>query len=194
LAELPRTRAQCTICKSAPALAHLLEPVLGRERTDERRLRPALDVAHEVQAPVDAVRAIDVREPGRTEHHRVARGRPAERMTRRILLVVRLDLDDRAADAVDEERHADQVGRHLVHRAGEEVTPEHVDPVRARPLAEAEEDHLRRAIRHHGDYRAEERTSATRSWESPSNAVKNGSASVRELASSDTGHIPSRKP
>ena len=47
-------------------------------------------------------------------------------MTRGILLVVRLDLDDRAADAVDEERHADEVGRDLVHRPGEEVTRERV--------------------------------------------------------------------
>src|ERR1700730_5711390 len=36
--------------------------------------------------------------------------------------------------------------------------------------------------------------SATRSCASPSSAVKNGSARVRELASSETGHIPSRNP
>src|SRR5438128_8037537 len=35
---------------------------------------------------------------------------------------------------------------------------------------------------------------ATRSCASRSRAVKNGSASVRELSSSDTGHIPSRNP
>jgi hypothetical protein len=42
-------------------------------------------------------------------------------VSRRVLVVVRLDLDDRPADAVDQQRDAEQVGRDLVNRAGEEV-------------------------------------------------------------------------
>jgi hypothetical protein len=40
---------------------------------------------------------------------------------RRILGVVRLDLDDRAADTVDKQRGADQLRRDLVDAAGEEL-------------------------------------------------------------------------
>ena len=43
-------------------------------------------------------------------------------------------------------------------------------------------------------YSAAASASATRSCWSRSSAVKNGSAIVRELRSSDTGHIPSRNP
>jgi hypothetical protein len=42
-----------------------------------------------------------------------------------ILVVVGLDLDDRTAHAVDEQRHADQVGRHVVNAPGEEVGRDH---------------------------------------------------------------------
>jgi hypothetical protein len=45
-------------------------------------------------------------------------------VTRGILVVVRLDLHDPAADAVDEQGDADQVGRDVVDAAREELTPE----------------------------------------------------------------------
>jgi hypothetical protein len=38
-------------------------------------------------------------------------------VARRILLVVGLDLDDRPADAVDEERAPDEIRRDVVHAA-----------------------------------------------------------------------------
>ena len=50
--------------------------------------------ADEVEAPVDAVRAIDVGAAGRPEHHGVARRVAAEAVRRRIVLVVGLGLDD----------------------------------------------------------------------------------------------------
>ena len=64
---------------------------------------------------MDPVGAIDVGVPAGQEHRRVAL-RPAvpEAVRRRILVVVRLELDDRAADAVDEELSADQLWRDLV--------------------------------------------------------------------------------
>jgi hypothetical protein len=64
---------------------------------------------------VDAVRAIDVRVASRQEHRGVALRAPvAEAVGGGILVVVRLDLDDRPADTVDEELRADQLRRDLV--------------------------------------------------------------------------------
>ena len=69
---------------------------------------------------MDAVRAVDVGVPGRSEHRGVPRRLPAVAVAAGIVGVVRLDLDDHAADAVDEQRGADELGRDLVHRAREE--------------------------------------------------------------------------
>ena len=49
-------------------------------------------------------------------------------MARGILVVVCLDLDDAAADATEEQGHADQVGRDLVDAAREELSADHVFP------------------------------------------------------------------
>src|SRR5262249_11463122 len=49
---------------------------------------------------------------------------PGEAVASRILLVVRLDLDDHSAYAVEEQRRADQLGCDLVHRAREELRRE----------------------------------------------------------------------
>ena len=74
---------------------------------------------------MDPVRAVDVRVPRRAEHGGVSLRAAAEPVARRILVMVGLDLDDRAPHSVDEERHAEQVGRDLVHRAGEEIPADH---------------------------------------------------------------------
>jgi hypothetical protein len=49
----------------------------------------------------------------------------------RVLLVVGLDLDDRAPRAVEEELGADQLGRDLVDAAVEEVAREGAGPLAA---------------------------------------------------------------
>src|SRR5205823_10455577 len=64
-------------------------PICGRERADQHRAGAALRLAYEVEAPVHAVRAVDVGVAGRTEHHAVALGAAAERMRGRIGVVVR---------------------------------------------------------------------------------------------------------
>ena len=51
---------------------------------------------------MDAVGTVDVRIPGRAEHHGVALGAANVGMRRRIGVVIGLDLDDHAADAIDE--------------------------------------------------------------------------------------------
>jgi hypothetical protein len=63
---------------------------------------------------------------GRPEHRGVAGGAAGVAVRRRILMVVGLDLDDRAADAVDEERRSDQLLGDFVHRPGEEIASDHV--------------------------------------------------------------------
>ena len=68
-----------------------------------------------------AVGAVDVRVTGRAEHRRIALGAAAVAVRGRILLVVGLDLDDHAADTVDVELGADELGGDLVDAAGETV-------------------------------------------------------------------------
>ncbi|CAN7697332.1 hypothetical protein LJR290_005707 [Variovorax sp. LjRoot290] len=75
--------------------------------------------ADEVEAPVDAVGAIDVGAPRRPEHRGVALGRAAEAVRGRVVAIVGLGLDDAAADAVDQQRDADQQARDLMRGRGE---------------------------------------------------------------------------
>ena len=73
---------------------------------------------------MDPVGAVDVRVAGWPEHRGVARGPAAEAVCGRVLVVVGLDLDDLAAHLVDEQRHAHELRRDLVHASGEEVPAE----------------------------------------------------------------------
>jgi len=69
---------------------------------------------------VDAVGAIDVRVAARQEHRPVARAAAAEiAVAGRFLVVVRLDLHDHAADAVDVQLGADELRGDLEHGARE---------------------------------------------------------------------------
>jgi hypothetical protein len=115
---------QSRIVKSATG-AHHVEAVPRLERPDQHGARRPLLLANEVETPVDAVRAVDVGVPGRPEHRGVPLGSPPVAVSGGILVVVGLDLDDRTAHAVDEQRHADQVGRHVVNAPGEEVGRDH---------------------------------------------------------------------
>ena len=122
LAEPARPAAEEPWVVEPAPLAHRVETVRRLERAHEHRVRDALVLADEVQAPVDPVRAVDVRVAGRAEHRGVPLGTAAEAVARRVLVVVGLDLDDPPADPVDEQRHADQRGRDLVDAAGEEAS------------------------------------------------------------------------
>ena len=91
------------------------------QRADEHRGRAAFAFADEVDAPVDAVGAVDVGEARRAEHHGVARRHPAIAVRGRLGVVIGLELDDDAAHAVEQQRRANQFGRDLVHAAGKEL-------------------------------------------------------------------------
>ncbi len=68
---------------------------------------------------MDAVGTVNVGVTRRPEHHGIALGLAAEAVRRRIGVVIGLDLDDPAADAVDQQRRPDQIGRDLMNAAGE---------------------------------------------------------------------------
>ena len=70
---------------------------------------------------MNAVGAIDIDVAGRAEHDGVALGWAAKAVRRRFGMMIGLDLDQPPADTVDEERHADQIGRHLKDAAVEEA-------------------------------------------------------------------------
>ncbi len=51
---------------------------------------------------MNAIGAIDISKAGRTEHDGIARGLAAKAVRRRLGVVVGFDLDDAAADAVEQ--------------------------------------------------------------------------------------------
>src|SRR5262249_47284979 len=93
-----------------------------RQGADQHRAGAAVRLAYEVETPVDAVGAIDVGVARWAEHHLVAGGLPDEGMRRRIGVVVGLGLHDDAADALEQQRRADEIGGDDVHAAGEEAS------------------------------------------------------------------------
>ena len=126
LAEAPGAGAEEALLLEPAPGAHRLEPLRRLERANEHRARDAFLLADEVEAPVDAVRAVHVRVTGRAEHRLVPRRTPAEAVRGGVLLVVGLDLDDDTADAVHEERRPDELGCHLVHAPCEKGALDHV--------------------------------------------------------------------
>src|SRR5947208_3004400 len=70
---------------------------------------------NKIGAPMDAIGTIDIGKTRRAEHHAVAWRRSAKGMRGGIGVMIGLDLDDDAADAVDQKRRADQIGRDLMH-------------------------------------------------------------------------------
>src|SRR5262245_45573047 len=77
-------------------------------------------LAHEIDTPVNPVRAIDIGIARRAEHHSVACGWPAKAMRRWVGVVIGLDLDDQPADAIDSQRRTDQIGCDRMYTAVKE--------------------------------------------------------------------------
>src|ERR1700732_3914840 len=105
-----------------PSAAHRGHAVGRLQGADQHRARRTLLFADEIDAPMDAVGAIDVSEAGWAKHHSVARCGTPNRVRRRLGVMIGLDLDDDAADAVHQQGGADQVGRDLMHAASKEST------------------------------------------------------------------------
>ena len=95
-------------------------PVVGSMARISTAPAEPCGLTDEIHTPVDAVGLVDIDVARRPEHHRIAGGRAAIAVRCGIGMMVSLDLDDPAADAVDKQRHPDQFGRDLVHAALEE--------------------------------------------------------------------------
>lgn len=104
----------------AAAPAHEWQTGCWLERPDQDGAGRAGRLADEVQAPVNAIGAIDVGVARRAEHDRIACRRPAKAVRGRIGVMIRLDFDQPPADPIEEERRPDQVARDLVNAAAEE--------------------------------------------------------------------------
>ena len=118
--QLPRTRAQRSLVGQSTPSPHRRYAVGRFQRADQHRAGGTFLFAHEIDAPVDAVGAIDIGEARRAEHDGISRRRPSEGVCGRLRVMIGLDLDDDAADAVHQHRSPDQVRRDLVHATGEE--------------------------------------------------------------------------
>jgi hypothetical protein len=117
LTELAGSRTQRALLLQAAAAAHGGYAVRRLQRADQHGAGRACRLADEIDAPVDAVGAVDISKSGWAEHHEVARCGAAKRVRSRVQMVIGLDLDDDTADAVDQERCSDQVGGNLMHAA-----------------------------------------------------------------------------
>src|ERR1700722_10978965 len=121
LAQAAGARAQQAHVAHATPAAHCRDALERLDRADQHRTGAAFRLAHEVHAPVDAVGAIDVDVAGRAEHHGVALGATAITVPCGIGVVIGLDLDDAAADAMAQKDRADQIRRDRVHAAGKKT-------------------------------------------------------------------------
>lgn len=116
LAYPPGTRTkQALVCNAAPGL-HDFQPCHRFKRADKDARAVTLRPAHEVEAPVDSIGAVNVGVAGRTEHDLVSPGWPAEAVGSRIFMIIRLHLDDAPTDAVDQQDCPDQGLRHFERR------------------------------------------------------------------------------
>jgi len=119
LPDPPGTGAQQPQVLEAAAFAHARQSVRRLQRADQHPGAVPGLAADEVQAPMDAVGAVDVGVARGAEQRGIARPLATEAVGGRLGAVVGLGLDDAPAHAVDQQRDADQPARHLVRRAFE---------------------------------------------------------------------------
>src|SRR6266568_3392318 len=114
LGEPPRSRAEQAIRLYPAPGSHGHQSRARLECPDQNRAGDALALADEIDAPVHPIGAVDIGVAGRTEHRCVARRASAETVGRGVLVIISLDLDDPAADAVHEQLRPDQIRGHVV--------------------------------------------------------------------------------
>jgi hypothetical protein len=126
LAQATRAGAELPHRLDAAPCPHDLQPGGGLDRPDQHGTAQRLGTADGVEAPVQAVGAIDIGVPGWTEHGGIARRTAPMAVRGGILMVIGLGLDDQPADPVDQQPGPDQITRHRHDVAGEEGTWQHV--------------------------------------------------------------------
>ena len=85
LAQFPRARQQVSVVCSASTLSHQLNPRDRFCRANQNGGSVARPVCHDVEHPVDAVIEVDVGQSWAIEHHAIALGNPAVRVTPRVV-------------------------------------------------------------------------------------------------------------
>ena len=107
--------------------AHVLDASDRLERADQHSGRKSALIRDDIEAPVNAVDAVDVRDSGLTEHRLVARGATdAKRGVRGVVVrsYVRFGFDDPAARFIAADRgyelHTEQLTRDHLRRARKE--------------------------------------------------------------------------
>lgn len=135
LGELAGTVAEIAVgAGRRAAFAHRLEAGGRLQGPHQHRRRDALGLADEVQQAVDAVGEVDVGAAWRAEEDAGALGEADVGVTGGVGLLVALGLDDRAADAAEEEAAANQLAGDSVDRAGKKIVTETgIRPPRSRP-------------------------------------------------------------
>ena len=113
LTDAAGARTQQPNVVQAATAAHGVESVGRFDGADQHAGTVAGLAADGIQAPVNAVRAVDISVPGRAEHRRIARPWATMAVRGGIVDVVGLGLDDAATDAVDQQQHADQPPCHI---------------------------------------------------------------------------------
>ena len=121
----------------ATPATHLVDAGHRRDRTDEHGRAAAARAGDDVGAGVDAVRQVAVQVARRTEHHRVARRLPAERVGGRIVRRVGLHLHDAADTRTVHEQLVEQRRCHIGRLSLERPTIERHPPHRTQPVAMA---------------------------------------------------------
>src|SRR5258708_1159497 len=121
LAQASRTGAEPALVRDPAVPAHGRDAIGRLECPDQNGAGAAGGLADEIEAPVNAIRAINIGVAGSAEHYSVAWRAPAIAVGGRIGVVIGLDLDDDPADPTALERGTDQVGSDCVHAARKEA-------------------------------------------------------------------------
>src|SRR5215468_8328959 len=102
LAQPPGSGAKEPLVLYAAAAAHNSESLGRHQGADQNCAGAVLGLADEIDTPMDAVGAVDIRMARWSEHHGVARGRSAIAVRCRVGVMIGLDFDDRSPDTVNE--------------------------------------------------------------------------------------------
>jgi len=145
LGQLAGARAELEVGPGAAAGSHRLEADGRLQGADQDRRRVSLRFGDEVEEAVDPVGEIDVAAPRGAVEDPGPLGQADVGVAGRVVAVVALGLDDRAAAAGKDQPAADQLVGDVVDGAGEELPREAL---------------ARRA----GDGRRQERSSRTLAW------------------------------
>ncbi len=117
LAQPARPGAQESQLGQAPALLHHCQPLQRLYRPQQYTGAVAGRPAHQVQAPVQAIRAVHIGMAWRPKHGRIARRGATKAVRSRVVLVIGLGFHNSPAHAIHQQDCTNQLpGQHLRRR------------------------------------------------------------------------------